>query len=192
MCLWRSSRSFGHLPEVCTKPIDVVNAVIALRASRSGQFSSISFKSSSGQSRSKTNFCPASPTVLFLWSSCSSSSSLSLNGPMLMCPRNSVGEMDEHCSGWEDIWATSPSVPLVGLSWLPIYTWEILCYSSNIWHVIFHQRRLRIPEPNTYVNRKSFKWATWRSSKRPLACVVQKIKKSCQIFDFILTQHDIN
>lgn len=101
----------------CTKPKAVLNmvmnAVFTLGAPRSGQFSSIRFKSSSVQSLSKTIFCPPSIAVLLL-----SSSSLSLSGPMIACPGNSAGE--KHCSVWEDTGTMQPPLPHTRVSRLPI------------------------------------------------------------------------
>lgn len=103
------------------KPTGVLLMVInALVAPKSLQFSSMRFKSNSVQSLSKKTFVPTSIIFCFLPSS-SSSSSLSLNGPMLTRPRNSAGEKDRWCSAGED----TGNMPLPGphcrLSRLLIY-----------------------------------------------------------------------
>lgn len=88
----------------------------------SGQFSSMRFKSSSVQSRSKTVFWPSAIALhVLLSSSSSSSSSLSLSGPMLTCPKKSAGEKAETCSAWVS-GAWQLSCPHNRLSRLPIYT----------------------------------------------------------------------
>lgn len=81
------------------------------------QFSSIRCRSSSVQSRWKTNLSPAcAAAACLLWPS--SSSSLSLSGPMLARPGASVGEKAEHGSAREGGWMPPPLH--TGLPWLPI------------------------------------------------------------------------
>lgn len=127
-CLRKAAGSQGRCQKSAQSLLGVLNivmnAVITLGASASGQFSSIRFKSSSMQSLSKTIFCPPSIAVLFLLSSSSSSSSLSLSGPMLARPRISAGEKAERCSAWEDTGKMQPPVPHARLSGLPIYRGE--------------------------------------------------------------------
>lgn len=121
MCILQifpSTQPEWHTKSTCVLNIDM-NAVIILQAPGSHQFSSIRFKSSSVQSLSKTVFCPPSVTVLFLLSS-SSSSSLSLSGPMVAYPRNSAGEKADRCSDWEDTRTKQPPEAPARLSWFPI------------------------------------------------------------------------
>lgn len=91
--------------------------VVTTKKKKSGQFSSIRLKSSSVQSRSNMVF-PTFNTVLFL---SSSSSSLSLRGPILLRPRISAGEKVKQCSDWEDVGNMQSLVPHTKFSKVPIY-----------------------------------------------------------------------